>query len=65
MVCPYFFSKQLTEKCEITILPFNYLLDWSLFENNHFDLKDAVIIFDQAHNIDKISEEGYNIEIST
>ena len=31
MVCPYYFSKMLSERCEMTILPFNYLLDWSLF----------------------------------
>jgi peroxiredoxin len=46
LACLYFYSKQLTEKCELTILPFNYLLDWSLLERSSLDLKDSVIIFD-------------------
>lgn len=63
-MCAYFYSKQLTEKCEITILPFNYLLDWNLFEKNSIDLKDAVVIFDEAHNIDTLCEQGSDIRLT-
>lgn len=39
-------------------MPFNYLLDWNLFEKNNFTLKDSIIVFDEAHNIDSLAEEG-------
>jgi hypothetical protein len=44
--CPFYFSKMATEKSEVTIMPFNYLLDWMLLEHNNFNLKNAVLIFD-------------------
>lgn len=42
-------------------MPFNYLLDWALLENNNFNLKNAVIIFDEAHNVDSLAEEGSSL----
>ncbi len=44
-------------------MPFNYLLDWSLFERSSLDLKDAVIIFDEAHNIDSLCEQGSDVRL--
>lgn len=44
--CPFYYSKMMTDKSEITIMPFNYLLDWNLFEHNNFNLKNSIIIFD-------------------
>lgn len=46
-------------------MPFNYLLDWSLFENNNLNLKNSIIIFDEAHNVDSLAEEGSSMEIDT
>ncbi len=31
LVCPFFYSREWTERTEITILPFNYFLDWKIF----------------------------------
>ncbi len=45
-------------------MPFNYLLDWSLFERSSIDLKDAVIIFDQAHNIDSLCQQGSDVRLT-
>ena len=55
----------MTEKSEITIMPFNYLLDWNLSEHNNFNLKNSVIIFDEAHNVDSLAEEGSSLELDT
>lgn len=44
-------------------MPFNYLLEWNLFEKNSIDLKDSVIIFDEAHNIDVLCEQGSDIRL--
>ena len=45
-------------------MPFNYLLDWSLLERSSLDLKDSVIIFDEAHNIDSLCEQGSDIHMT-
>lgn len=37
--------------CDILLLPYNYLLDVSSFPVFSIDLKDSVIIFDEAHNV--------------
>lgn len=41
------------------------MLDWSMFEKNKFTLKDSIIIFDEAHNVDSMAEEGSSLEIDT
>ena len=58
-------TKASTETSEITVMPFNYLLDWNLIEKNNFSLKNSVIIFDEAHNVDSLAEEGSSLEISS
>jgi Rad3-related DNA helicase len=42
-------------------MPFNYLLDWMLFEHNNFNLKNSILIFDEAHNVDSLAEEGSSL----
>ena len=38
-------------------MPYNYLLDLSSFPLFTVEMKDSVIIFDEAHNIQSCSEE--------
>jgi len=44
-------------------LPFNYILDWKIFQSFSHLIKDSVIIFDEAHNVDSIAEDGACLEI--
>lgn len=38
-------------------MPYNYLFETEILDSLDIDLKNAIIIFDEAHNIHKISEE--------
>ena len=44
-------------------MPFNYFLDWKIFQTFAHLIKDSVIIFDEAHNVDSVAEEGGNLDI--
>ncbi|XP_046829965.1 Fanconi anemia group J protein homolog isoform X1 [Vespa crabro] len=53
-VCPYFAAKNLVAEAEIIICPYNYIIDPDIRESMQINLKDQVIIFDEAHNIEDI-----------
>lgn len=45
-------------------MPYNYLLDQSSRDGVQLDLKNSIIIIDEAHNINSFAEECSNFEIS-
>jgi Rad3-related DNA helicase len=50
--------------CDLAILPYNYLIDKNLRDQIDLPLKDAVLIFDEGHNIESFCEELYTFELS-
>lgn len=63
--CPYFASKKLRERADIVFLPYNYLLDPKIRDNGSIDLKNAIVILDEAHNVEKICEQSACASINT
>lgn len=55
--CPYFTAKHIAEKADIVFMPYNYLLDPRIREINQIDLRNAIVILDEAHNVAKICED--------
>ena len=50
--CPYFYNKNLKNKAHIIFMPYNYLFEDSyVLEENGINLKNAILIIDEAHNI--------------
>lgn len=49
--CPYFHSRRLKDVCDILLLPYNYLLDMAKTPVFSIEIKDCVVIFDEAHNV--------------
>lgn len=62
--CPYYTSKSMAKKADLLLMPYNYLTDDSIRENYEDILKNAIIIFDEAHNIEKAAEEGASVALS-
>ena len=56
--CPFYKSKELAHTSDIIFMPYNYLLDHRYIENQNFSMENALIIFDEAHNIEKTAEDG-------
>lgn len=55
--CPFFLSKEIIKKAEIVFMPYNYLLDPQIREATQLSLKNAIIILDEGHNVEKVCEE--------
>lgn len=51
-VCPYFLSRGLTQDADIVFMPYNYLIDSKTRSGLGISWSNAVLIFDEAHNVE-------------
>ena len=63
-MCPYFLQKNRVEFADLILMPYNYLIDPKIRENFKIDYQNSIIILDEAHNIEKVSEDVASFEIS-
>jgi Rad3-related DNA helicase len=55
--CPYFLSRRAAEDCLVVVAPYQYIFNERIRATVKLDISDKVLIFDEAHNADKISQE--------
>uniref|UniRef100_A0A8C9TRX0 Regulator of telomere elongation helicase 1 n=1 Tax=Scleropages formosus TaxID=113540 RepID=A0A8C9TRX0_SCLFO len=63
-VCPYYLSRSLKQQADIIFMPYNYLLDPKSRRAHNIELKGTVVIFDEAHNVEKICEESTSFDLT-
>ncbi|XP_022350036.1 regulator of telomere elongation helicase 1 isoform X2 [Enhydra lutris kenyoni] len=63
-LCPYYLSRSLKQRADIIFLPYNYLLDAKSRRAHSIDLKGTVVIFDEAHNVEKMCEETASFDLT-
>ncbi|XP_076133272.1 regulator of telomere elongation helicase 1 [Alosa pseudoharengus] len=63
-VCPYYLSRSLKQQAEIIFMPYNYLLDPKSRRAHNIELQGAVVIFDEAHNVEKMCEESTSFDLT-
>ncbi|KAL0841701.1 hypothetical protein ABMA28_013973 [Loxostege sticticalis] len=63
--CPYYLSKELKQDADIIFMPYNYLLDPKSRKANGVELMNNIIIFDEAHNVEKMCEESASLQIKS
>uniref|UniRef100_UPI00398E9560 regulator of telomere elongation helicase 1 isoform X2 n=1 Tax=Pristiophorus japonicus TaxID=55135 RepID=UPI00398E9560 len=63
-VCPYYLSRALKQNAEIIFMPYNYLLDPKSRKAHNLDLRGTIIIFDEAHNVEKMCEESASFDLT-
>ncbi|TEB31312.1 transcription factor TFIIH complex subunit Rad15 [Coprinellus micaceus] len=65
VICPYFTVRRMMAFADIIIYSFHYLLDPKVAEQVSKDLsKDAIVVFDEAHNIDNVCIESLSIDLT-
>uniref|UniRef100_A0A8C6VDW4 Regulator of telomere elongation helicase 1 n=1 Tax=Naja naja TaxID=35670 RepID=A0A8C6VDW4_NAJNA len=63
-VCPYYLSRSLKQQADIIFMPYNYLLDSKSRRAHNLDLKGAVVILDEAHNVEQLCEELTSFDLT-
>lgn len=63
--CPYYMTRELKKQADVIFLPYNYLLDPKARRAHKLEMKNCVIILDEAHNVEKICEDSSSFQIKT
>ena len=61
--CPYYASKKIAMYADLLFVPYNYVLDPAIRKSSIIDLKDSIIIFDEAHNIEDVCRDVASCEM--
>lgn len=56
-ICPFYLCQELKKKAKLVISTYNYILDPRIRKKSQTYLKNAVVLFDEAHNIEEICEK--------
>ncbi|KAK7467162.1 TFIIH/NER complex ATP-dependent 5'-3' DNA helicase subunit [Stygiomarasmius scandens] len=63
--CPYFTVRRMLPFVDVIIYSFHYLLDPKVAEQVSKEMsKDAIVVFDEAHNIDNVCIESLSIDLT-
>ncbi|SCU90414.1 LADA_0F03906g1_1 [Lachancea dasiensis] len=64
-MCPYFTVRRMISMCNIMIYSYHYLLDPKISERVSREVsRDAIVIFDEAHNIDNVCIESLSLDLT-
>jgi regulator of telomere elongation helicase 1 len=50
--CPYYLSRENFSTADIVFIPYNYLIDPKMRRSQGIDLRNCVVIVDEAHNLE-------------
>ncbi|CAG9766636.1 unnamed protein product [Ceutorhynchus assimilis] len=62
--CPYYASRKAAQDAEVVLVPYNTLLHKSTREANGINLKNNIVIIDEAHNLLEALAQMYGAELS-
>ncbi|KAL5106358.1 Regulator of telomere elongation helicase 1 [Taenia crassiceps] len=63
--CAYYLSREVKSDAEILFMPYNYLLDVKIRTLYGIELTNAVVIFDEAHNIEQVCEDAASATLTS
>ena len=64
--CPFYQQIEIAKSySDIVFMPYNYIFDEDINKIMEFDIKNDILIIDEAHNIRKVCEDSKSIEIKS
>ena len=63
--CPYYLNRIRAEAADIVLLPYNYISDARIRNRLEINLKEDILIIDEAHNIPQVIEDSSSFKLST
>ncbi|CAG8526701.1 10742_t:CDS:10 [Paraglomus brasilianum] len=63
--CPYYVTRENQNTADIIFVPYNYLIDASARKAQNIDVNNAIIIFDEAHNLEGCCCEATSFEMTS
>ncbi|KAF1326665.1 Fanconi anemia group j, partial [Globisporangium splendens] len=63
--CAFFHARDVLVDANIVFCPYNYVLDPSIRSAVSISLKNAIIIFDEAHNVEDTCRSSASMELNT
>lgn len=65
-ICPFYYTRAQVERAELVLLPYNYLFDKDARATTLSDIpwNNAVVIFDEAHNLESFASESASFDLS-
>jgi Rad3-related DNA helicase len=64
-ICPYFYSRDFSTSADLVLLPYNYLLDGAIRKTLKLDWSQCVVIFDEAHNLERVASDAASFTLSS
>ena len=61
--CPYFLSLDMYQQADIVFMPYNYVIDPAMRDVLGDRLDGAVVLFDEAHNIESVCSDAAGFDI--
>ena len=62
--CPYFTAQDIAEHADVVFCPYSYLLDKCIRESAGIKLKNNIVIFDEAHNLEDQCREAASFVVT-
>ncbi|XP_028169012.1 Fanconi anemia group J protein homolog [Ostrinia furnacalis] len=56
--CPYFAARAMAASAHIVFCPYNYLIEPSIRSSMQINLKENIVVIDEAHNIEDICRDA-------
>jgi regulator of telomere elongation helicase 1 len=62
--CPYYLARSKLSNVDIAVIPYNYILTPSIRKKLPLKIENSIVIFDEAHNLERICEEIMSFKLS-
>jgi len=63
-ICPYFLSREAAKDSTVVVAPYQYIFNESIRLKVGLEIEGKILIFDEAHNADKIGQEVLSDTVS-